>query len=196
MKKIEDLWQLLKDVELVQVRPIEMEALYKHCFEFKNPEIVEIGSAHGASSIILAEAAKELNGYLTCIDSFPEDYYGQDKFGSYGKEQFIKNVKDYRGECLSFINLPSNEAIAKAKKDYKDWACYGIDVLFVDGNHDYEAVKDDCNNYLPLLNHGGYVGFHDYYNVSFGVQKAVDETIGEGYEGPFQYWDLAVFKKL
>lgn len=193
MKKIEDLWQLLKNVELVQVRPIEMEALYKHCFEFKNPLIVEIGSAHGASSIILAEAAKELNGHLICIDSFPEDYYGQEKFGSYGKKQFIKNMKPY---AFEFLNLSSSEAIGGVRQVVKEVG--EIDVLFIDGNHDYEAVKEDLNLYYPLVAQRGYIGMHDYFNVAFGVQKAANEFFFEkgNYTGPFQYWDLAVFKKL
>lgn len=193
MKKIEDLWQLLKDVELVQVRPIEMEAMYKHCFEFERPGIVEIGSAHGASSIILAEAARELNGSLICIDHFPEDYYGQEKFGNYGRKAFKKNIKPYQ-DVVYHINLSSEAAkhqvfniLHELRKD--------LCILFIDGNHDYEAVKRDIQNYVPLVRSGGYIGFHDYYNVSFGVQKAVDEN-REGLEGPTQYWDLAVFKKL
>lgn len=190
MKTIEELWKKLENVELVQVRPIEMEALYKHCFEFENPLIVEIGSAHGASSIILAEAAKELNGHLICIDSFPEDYYGQEKFGSYGKKQFIKNMKPYAYE---FINLSSSEAISYVQQTVEEIG--KIDVLFIDGDHDYEGVMEDIKNYVPLVKPGGYIGFHDYYNVAFGVRKAVDENL-HGYEGPIQYWDLAVFKKL
>jgi hypothetical protein len=125
MRKIEELWELLKDVELVQVRPSEMEAIYKHIFEFRNPTIVEIGSAHGASSIILANAAREMQGHLICIDSFPEYYYGQEKFGNYARVAFLKNLYPYRGN-LNLIDKPSDQAIEYGKKNFMDFACYGL----------------------------------------------------------------------
>lgn len=188
MRKIEELWEKLKDVELIQIRPVEMEAMYKHCFEFQTPQIVEIGSAHGASSIILAEAAQELLGGLICIDHFPENYYGQEKFGSYAKRKFIKNMKPY-SFSMRLIDEPSELAIEEVRRTVDH-----IDVLFIDGNHDYPAVKKDCELYLPLVGKGGYIGFHDYNNVAFGVQKAVDEV--SGIEKVGSYWDLAVYKKL
>jgi predicted O-methyltransferase YrrM len=192
MRKIEELWELLKDVELVQVRPSEMEAIYKHVFEFRNPTIVEIGSAHGASSIILANAAREMQGHLICIDSFPEYYYGQEKFGNYARVAFLKNLYPYRGN-LDLIDKPSDQAIEYGKKNFMDFACYGFNVLFVDGDHSYVGVKEDCELYLPLLVSGGYVAFHDYNNVAFGVKQAVDEFCS-GWEKE-SVWDLAIFKK-
>ena len=41
-----------------------------------------------------------------------------------------------------------------------------IDVLFIDGDHSYEAVKKDFNAYLPLVKKGGIIGFHDIINPS------------------------------
>src|SRR4051812_13130966 len=115
MQTIDELWEKVADIELVQVRPSEMEAMYKHCFEFVNPTIVEIGSAHGASSTIFAEAARELNGTVYCIDSYPEDYYNQDKFGLYAKNAFEKNVLErYRGNVF-FFDMTSDEAISHIK---------------------------------------------------------------------------------
>lgn len=35
-----------------------------------------------------------------------------------------------------------------------------IDFLFIDGDHHYQAVKDDFNKYMPLVSHGVVV-FHD-----------------------------------
>ena len=186
MKTIEQLWKKLEKVELIQVRPQEMELMYKHCFEFEKPLFIEIGSAHGASSIILAEAAKELKGGLICIDHYPENYYDQDKFGGYARKAFKKNTKEYKN-IITYLDMPSSEAINRVK----GWEC---DILFIDGNHDYEAVKEDCVNFLPILARGGYVGFHDYNNVAFsGVKKAADMFCA-GWEKE-SVWDLAVFKK-
>lgn len=40
-----------------------------------------------------------------------------------------------------------------------------FDVIFIDGDHSYEGVKNDYVNCLPLLNEGGYVIFHDISSI-------------------------------
>ncbi|MFW5929581.1 MAG: class I SAM-dependent methyltransferase, partial [Halobacteriota archaeon] len=37
----------------------------------------------------------------------------------------------------------------------------GVDFLFVDGDHSYEGVKQDFEDYSRLVNDGGVVAFHD-----------------------------------
>lgn len=190
MKQISELWKKLEHIELVQVRPSEMEALYLRCFEFEHPNIVEIGSAHGASSTIFAEAIKELGGQLICIDSYPEDYEGQEKFGEYAHQEFLKNMKQYE-LMMSLVTLPSSDALEIVKKSMTH-----IDVLFIDGDHSYEGVRVDCENYIPLVSTGGYVGFHDYNNVAYsGVKKAAD-TAWSRWNKVYSVWDLAIFQKI
>lgn len=193
MKSIKDLWKKLEFVELVQVRPSEMEALYKHAFEFEHPTILEIGSAHGASSIILAEAAKELGGHLICVDSYPEDYYDQDKFGAYAKKAFEKNVANKYPGIVKPIYRTSDSAFAEIR-DMLDLNGKYFDIVFIDGSHEYGDVKKDCENYLPMLKSGGYVGFHDYNNVAFsGVKNAADEFTSD-WESQ-SVWDLMIRRK-
>jgi len=36
-----------------------------------------------------------------------------------------------------------------------------FDFIFIDGDHAYEAVRKDFEDWLPLLASGGYVSFHD-----------------------------------
>ena len=38
-----------------------------------------------------------------------------------------------------------------------------IDFLFIDGDHTYEGVKADFNNYAPLVRTGGFIAFHDIH---------------------------------
>lgn len=212
MKTINQIWDKLKDVELVQVRPVEMESLYKRCFEFEKPTILEIGSAHGASSIVLAEAATELGGRLICIDSFPENYYEQEKFGDYARKAFKKNLKPYKNVTL--IDKDSKKAVKDVVDLVHEWAVEVdvpdgkggtqkaidnfpglISILFIDGDHSYEGVSEDIKNYLHWVKQGGYVGFHDYNNVAFeGVKRAVSEHLDE-LEEIGSYWDLRLFKK-
>jgi hypothetical protein len=49
-----------------------------------------------------------------------------------------------------------------------------VDFVFLDGSHEYENVKWECENYSKLVNPGGVLSGHDY-NIFEGVNKAVDE---------------------
>lgn len=54
-----------------------------------------------------------------------------------------------------------------------------IDFLFIDGDHTYEGVKNDFENYYSLINSGGIIAFHDIVNnihdTSFGTHKFWEE---------------------
>lgn len=55
-----------------------------------------------------------------------------------------------------------------------------FDLVYVDGNHLYEYVKQDLELYYPKVKAGGYVAGDDYGNPGYwdnGVQKAVDEFV-------------------
>ena len=41
------------------------------------------------------------------------------------------------------------------------WKNKKIGLLFIDGAHDYESVKNDFNGWLPRMSQEGYVAFHD-----------------------------------
>lgn len=50
-----------------------------------------------------------------------------------------------------------------------------VDVLFIDGNHDYMYVRSDIERFAPFVKKGRVILFHDYDDSSPGVIQAVDE---------------------
>jgi hypothetical protein len=55
-------------------------------------------------------------------------------------------------------------------------------VVYIDGNHRYEAVKEDILLYGPKVVTGGCICGHDYNNPDVelnGEKQAVDEIFGE-----------------
>lgn len=54
-----------------------------------------------------------------------------------------------------------------------------VDILFIDGDHTYEGVKADYNNYKDLVRTGGVIIFHDIAyekdSVYFGVKPLWEE---------------------
>lgn len=56
-----------------------------------------------------------------------------------------------------------------------------IDVCFVDGSHEYDSVKIDCESLWPLVKVGGTVMFHDHNpnNPHTGVYAAVNHFLAD-----------------
>ena len=71
----------------------------------------------------------------------------------------------------TFINLPSNEAVKDWNKD--------IDLLFIDGDHSYQGVKDDWDNFSPFVKVGGIVFFHDCDDCGMEIVKFANEMAND-----------------
>ena len=52
----------------------------------------------------------------------------------------------------------------------------GYDLVFVDGNHTYQNVRDDLRLMWPRVKPGGMLVGHDYTTRFPGVIQAVDES--------------------
>ena len=57
-----------------------------------------------------------------------------------------------------------------------------IDMIFLDGGHSYETVKDDLSLILKGIKKKKIIICDDYDQVDYGVKKAVDELLNEVYE--------------
>ena len=129
--------------------------------------IVEIGSWLGKSAIILSRAVKRKKGAtLFCVDPFNADGdseslqgYRRRAQGLGGRlyDQFVFNLKQYGNyKCVQVLNGYSYDFS-------RNWDT-PIDLLFIDGNHAYEAVRRDFTEWSPFVKPGGYIVMHD---VSF-----------------------------
>lgn len=59
-----------------------------------------------------------------------------------------------------------------------------LDLVYIDAEHTYEAVRDDISAWLPKVRPGGWIGGHDYMHPMdvrglWGVARAVDERFGD-----------------
>ena len=129
--------------------------------------IVEIGSWKGRSSYALASNCE---GKVYCVDHYQGGY--SDTYSVNGdekaKKEFLKHMRPFlKSGKATLLEMTSEEAAAK---------CDGrVDMVFIDGAHDYASVKKDIMAWLPntrLLMCG-----HDY-DVE-DVKKAVDEIFGK-----------------
>ena len=135
---------------------------------------LEIGGAWGGS-VICAYLASQASGTeinLISIDPFIQ--YGPN--GNWTKEAFIQNT--------SFIpHLTLINSISDGAKD--KIADGSIDLLFVDGNHHYEQVRRDLQNYWPKVKKEGVLLGHDYQDPHPGVIRAANEVFGKDKKDKF-----------
>lgn len=119
--------------------------------------IVEIGAAYGASSSILRSHAK-MSIPVHSIDPFIQDSMGTFSASS---SKCLKNVK----RVHSKLNQSEKLAAWYLHTDYsfnfiKKWQD-PIGMIFIDGDHEYQAVKRDFDDWFPHVIKGGYVLIHD-----------------------------------
>jgi len=76
------------------------------------------------------------------------------------------------GQKAVFIPKTSVEAINDVPND--------LDFVYIDGNHTYEYVKSDVENYYPKVKSFGVIGGHDFrLEAHPGVVNAVAEFAAE-----------------
>jgi predicted O-methyltransferase YrrM len=129
----------------------------KWLIEKMQPEVtVELGVDYGYSSYIMSMYSKfKVYG----IDCFDVSKHGPREDNDY---QFVLDIR----EKLKLNNLE----IVKGYFDdvAKTWN-KEIDLLHIDGLHDYENCKNDCDTWAPLLKENGVILFHDTVSNSDGV---------------------------
>ncbi|MDD5015245.1 MAG: class I SAM-dependent methyltransferase [Atribacterota bacterium] len=123
--------------------------------------IVDIGTCEGRSCIAMALNSKPKVKVYT-ID--PNQNLN-----------FVKHKNELELQRkINAFKYPSQEL-------YQEWR-HPIDLLFVDGRHDYTGVKEDVEGWSPLVKSGGFCIFHDYELYRDSVGKAIDEGEGRHYK--------------
>ena len=104
-----------------------------------------------------------IDPFIGDADQYPPGY-------PVDKDQFLKNTD-------SIPHLRLIEDFSDVVRDQIDDS--SVDLLFVDGSHQYEQVKRDLKNYWPKVKTGGALLGHDYNAVHPGVIRAADEVFGK-----------------
>jgi len=163
---------LLKKIKVVNgyLCPREPELLFTLAKQCKGKGvIVEIGSWQGKSTICLGLGSLEGEMLpIYAIDPHEGILEGRN-VGKQTLESFKKNIQ--KAGITSIVTplvMTSHNAVKKVKKP--------IELLFIDGAHDYKSVKQDFENWFPKVIDGGVIAFHD--TVSWvGPGKVVREDV-------------------
>ena len=122
--------------------------------------VVEIGSWKGKSTIWLAKGCEAVLGAKVCAI---------DPHGGGSEKEFRQNIRLAGVEpFLIPIVKTSMEAV-------KGWD-QPIGLLWIDGDHSYESVRNDFFCWEPYVVERGMIALHDTYSWE-GVRRVVDEEI-------------------
>lgn len=118
--------------------------------------IVEIGSWKGKSTIWLANgsrAGKKLK--IHAVDPHTGSTEHQRDLGKvWTFEEFQRNIKAAGVEELVVPHVDYSESVARTFSE-------PVELIFIDGLHEYEGVKADFEAWFPKVIDGGVMAFHD-----------------------------------
>ena len=149
----------------------EIQALCEIVHRERPRTILEIGTHHGGTFFLFSRVAA-LDALLISVDLASEDL-----------KPWRTLCADLRmkGQKVSVIDGDSH-AISTVERVNRVLGDQKVDFLFIDGDHSYEGVKQDFENYIGFLNDTGIIAFHDInpdYFTRFG--KRTCSYTGEVY---------------
>lgn len=161
------------------------ESMYKHGLflyllvsKFNPKTILEIGTGGGYSSIFMSWALshKNIDGKIFTIDRYPPTKLFEKKDEKKTKITTLNEQwKMFGPQNWHDVIVPytGHSGIVLAKQKFPK-----IDMVFIDGAHDYDSVRHDFFSCLDLLSEDFIILFDDYIDRSFyGVKKFIDEEI-------------------
>jgi len=141
---------------------IHLHWVFYSLLKFRNArhpqQTVEIGIGRGYGTYLFGMFAKEEGGHHAAID-----------VASAPIQRAVK-IRDKFDLPVEVIQADSKEV---------DWTGKPIDLIFIDGNHTYDGVIGDIDNFVHLVRRNGLVFFHDYHNQRWEVKRAVDERFDQ-----------------
>jgi predicted SAM-dependent methyltransferase/cephalosporin hydroxylase len=136
----------------VHQKPTELMMLSDFLKKDKIKKVLEIGSANGGTAVYWVNMMGD-DGLVYSIDIIPiEKCYKGSEF----EKQIVEILGDSHDE--SFKQKIFDEVGE-------------VDMLFIDGDHSYEGVKDDFNSFSPLVKENGFIVIHDIIDSEYHRER-------------------------
>lgn len=179
----------MKDWEDIQGYFIELDRQdYEHLINMlpDNSLMAEIGCFRGRSLCSIADIIIRKNITVQAVDLFDKvyskEYVEPDVYLNRGGmwDDFVGNIDRFgltdRVRALWSTSLNAANLLSTTM----------YDLVFIDADHSYEAVKADIEAWWPKVKIGGILAFHDYDHNGRSwpdVHKAIHEKFGQPYFG-------------
>jgi predicted O-methyltransferase YrrM len=139
------------------ISPLELYLLGCITINWKPNQIFEIGTYDGATSLLFAKCSPDSQVFTLDLPPQPNSHF---KVGSrYIGTPYESQIVQLYGDSTKF--------------DYSPYL-QQMDLIFVDGCHDFDFVRIDSMNALEMVRDGGIIVWDDYLNYR-GVKRAIEE---------------------
>lgn len=162
------------------------EKLLEHIFT-PNMRVCEVG-------VLVGDFARQMVLTLDPESLVLVDYWNTQPAevyqGGYAAMMQGEHRTNFLAVCERFSNFHmksgsvANLAVLKmlSTEAAKLFARETFDLVYLDANHSYEAVKADLHEWWPLVKTGGWIAGHDYTGPHLGVAKAVNEFFPSAFD--------------
>lgn len=150
-------------------------------------QVVEVGSWMGASTCFLAAGLKGEAAKVHAVDNFKGlSTCGEDSawYNRHFRRLGADSTLDIFRANFAALGLSAragpvvSDSVAAARAMASRHG--SIDLIFIDGDHSYEACKADIAAWAPFARPGGVMAFHDFGSRAEGVTRAIFEEIRAG----------------
>lgn len=171
---------------------------------------LEIGSFKGLSSVVIGTEVKKLNSHLYCVDIWNKKMTGRDEVE---RQQIRKEYREMRASIID--RYFEGDMYRIFTENIKKWGLTDTIIpvigfssairktwkiplrfIFIDGNHEYEYVKEDCL-WRRFLVVGGIICFHDF-RPQGPVRPPVEEEMNNdlNFEGIGLARSIRAFRRI
>lgn len=149
------------------MNPGELEVLCALVAQVKPARMIEFGCNIGRTAKVILREFSEISSYVG-VDVFP----GYDYACQVQKNETPQNPGYLAEDDVRFQLMLT----ARGSWDLTKNELGKCDVVFIDGDHSYEAVMHDSYLAKEIVRPGGMIIWHDYHNLeTVGVRKALEE---------------------
>jgi glycosyltransferase involved in cell wall biosynthesis/predicted O-methyltransferase YrrM len=155
--------------------------------------IVEVGSYCGRSTVVFGSVVRSLSPTtkIYAIDPHDGKVGALDQGITTGAPTFERFSRNIEAAGLTKYIEPIRKYSYEVKIDQP------IEILFIDGLHDYANVARDFFQFEAGVVPGGFIAFHDYADYYPGVKSFVNEILASGrYRQVASARSMVALKKL
>jgi predicted O-methyltransferase YrrM len=152
---------------------------HNHLTENKEYKMVEIGAYMGESTMMFASS--NLFKEIYTIEPFKNVGGKIEEFNGENDYNWDTIYNEFQINTRFFNNITLHKDFSYNVADkFED---NSMDFIYIDGDHSYDAVKQDLEMYLPKLKDNGVIGGHDYLEKNKYYKqntiRAVNEVVGK-----------------
>lgn len=152
---------------------------------------VELGTYTGRSALAMLPTIARAGGHLYCVDWFRGNVGVEAEIGpSYRDHDILAVLRKNLAEAgyLDRVTIVVDQTTPAARCLAPRFDDQTVDVLFVDADHRYSAVKADLEAWLPKMRPGGLVFGHDFEAHLHELDPELVRAHGESdFVGGFHY---------